>query len=87
MFSVNESMALLAQGHKQYELKQNLSIYKVKIFNAGKKAGASFRQDKQPVQNKPDVKKKNVRITDHRILMKTLLNYPDTIATEEFLVM
>ncbi|WP_117387026.1 DUF4157 domain-containing protein, partial [Ruminiclostridium hungatei] len=50
-----------------------------------KKPEPALGRTNKPVQNKPAVKKKNVRITDHRILMTILLNDPDAITTEEFL--
>ena len=50
-----------------------------------KKPEPTLGKTNKPVQNKPDVKKKNVRITDHNILMTILLNDPDALTTEEFL--
>jgi len=50
-----------------------------------KKPEPTLGRTNKPVQNKPDVKKKNVRITDHNILMTILLNDPDALTTEEFL--
>ena len=50
-----------------------------------KKPEPTLSKTNKPVQKKPDVKKKNVRITDHNILMTILLNDPDALTTEEFL--
>ena len=50
-----------------------------------KKPEPTLGKTNKPVQKKPEVKKKNVRITDHNILMTILLNDPDALTTEEFL--